>query len=184
MPHNDYDVTSNVKIGHEKTIIFPITPAGTFLTCWIKEENGNLTPIILWISFPLVFIFNKDLVHGGGLGPAESIDDYLKNIGLGCPRVHMYLVRDHKNIPDDFVCHGHPDHDGDSYNKYYKTPNPTDALQICQQRYQEIIQEVEEDEKKPSSNKRSGPASDFVQPQAIKTKCFYHFGDTKIRYFS
>ena len=50
-PHHDYLLTSNVKMGDEKTMIFAISDAGTYLVVWKEDDNGCLQPMILWIDF-------------------------------------------------------------------------------------------------------------------------------------
>ena len=66
-------------MGDEKTMIFAISEAGTFLVIWKKDDNGDLQPMILWIAFHLAIIFDKDLVYAGGLGAAKSLHEFLPN---------------------------------------------------------------------------------------------------------
>ena len=159
-------------------IVFAISDAGTYLVVWKEDDNGCLQPMILWIAFRLAIIFGKDLVHAGGLGAAKSLDEFLSTPSLGCPRVHLYLVKNCKDIPDNFICYGHPNHEHDSYNMHIKSPSPEDAVSVCKQMYNFALIEVEKKKKKRTKT-RSGTVGEYVGPANMDAKKGRYVGSLK-----
>ena len=127
-PHNDYLLASEADEGDELTIIMGLTCNITFLIVW---RPGDPTPIIIWIPYGFGLLFQKEMIHAGGLGLSESLVSVMDDPTLGCPRLHLYLVRNKDGIPKDFICYGDPNNIGRSYNKSLYTPHPSDALRIC-----------------------------------------------------
>ena len=57
------------------------------------------------------------MIHAGGLGLSQSLTSVVADQNLGCPRPHLYFVRNKDRIPDDFISHGDPHNTGHSYNR-------------------------------------------------------------------
>ena len=156
-PHNDFRLKAKGSSGKQLTFIVGITKNGTFLILW---RTKDLSPIIVWIPYGFGLLFEKEMIHAGGLGLSNSLQSTIGNPLLGCPRLHLYLARNKDGIPDDFICYGDPNNDGHSYNKSLKSPHPTQALHICQtllaqHQYQKTFQ------KEPHSKKRRKPKGYF-----------------------
>ena len=125
-PHNDYRLKDK---GKQLTFIVGITEHGTFLILW---RTSDLSPVIVWIPYGFGLLFEKELIHAGGLGLSDSLESTLRNPFLGCPRLHLYLAKNKDGIPDDFICYGDPNNVGHSYNKTLQSPHPTQALHVCE----------------------------------------------------
>ena len=156
-PHNDFRLKAKASKGKQLTFIVGITENGTFLIMW---RTTDLRPVIVWIPHGFGLLFEKEMMHAGGLSLSDSLESTLGNPLLGCPRLHLYLVRNKDGIPDDFICYGDPNNVGHSYNKTLKSPHPTQALHICntllaQDKFQKTMQKV------LHSKKRRGPRGHF-----------------------
>ena len=102
-PHNDYHQGSGAEKGDELTFICSISEKGTFLVVWKIEDPSS--PIILWISYGYGILFQKEMIHAGGLDLSDLFNSVMADPDLGCPRLHFYLVRNNNGIPDNFICY-------------------------------------------------------------------------------
>ena len=83
--------------------------AGMYLTVWRKEEPGK--PYLIRIPYGYGLLFNRELVHAGGIGLSECAETVYSDPDIGLPRGHIYVVKDNSQFPYNFVCY----EDGEKY---------------------------------------------------------------------
>ena len=78
-------------------------------------------PILLRIPYGYGLLFNRKLVHAGGIGPSESPETVFSEPDSGVPHGHMYVVKDNSQFPYNFVCYEERDKYVSAYPSAYTT---------------------------------------------------------------
>ena len=81
--------------------------------------------MLIRIPYGYGILFNKELVHGGGIGMSEQYADVYSNPDLGFPHGHIYVVKDNSKFPFIFICYADPDNNLNHYNSKYVSGTDT-----------------------------------------------------------
>ena len=122
-PHTDFPTPSDVPSNQQLSFIFGYTKAGNYLTVWKRTNPGK--PVLIRISYGYGLLFNKELVHGGGIEMSEQYEDVYINPDLGFPQGRIYAVKDNSKFPLNFICYADPDNNLDHCNSKYVSGTDT-----------------------------------------------------------
>ena len=100
--HSDYPKLSDILLQYQLSFIFAYSQAGTYLTVWSDDPYN---PILIRIPYGYGILFNRKLVHAGGIGKSNCPDTVYSKPDIGFPRGHIYVVKDNSNFPYNFVCY-------------------------------------------------------------------------------
>ena len=119
-PHTDFPLMTDILSKKLLSIIFAYTDGGAYLTVWEKRSPCN--PVIIRIPYGYGILFNRELIHAGGIGPSDDYEKVFKNPAFGFPRGHIYIVDELPNMPFNFVCNADPENDMESYTVKFAMP--------------------------------------------------------------
>jgi len=180
-PHTDYPPSNTTTSNKMKSFIFAISSMGAYLLCWPKHQPTD--PIILFIPYGYGLLFGPELIHAGGLGFGDETEKVLEDPMIGCPRAHLYVVSDIKDLPLNFICYAKPGKEMKTYNSEYssvsgsacmKTMNEMKEVRVAAANLADIShkkiditskERLPKPAKKLKSKARSGMMGDFSMPQ-------------------
>ena len=151
-PHTDYPNDDTFDDSHQKSFIFGISEKGTYLMVWRKDEPND--PILLYIPYGYGILFGKALIHAGGLRFSTEFDAVFQNPIMGCPRVHMYLVKDNYMIPANFICYANDKNNHEPYGETFMTASSAICIACC----------TEAPEKRTSKKEKKRKSGGFPEP--------------------